>query len=189
MVLVFMSIQVLSCAKNPVKPTTLFQLAERNDLYDKKKWVFDGRLALSSPEDSFSLSISWKHQPHKSKTIDRIELAGPFGQGRTIISVTDDTVDINSGERRENFVGNVDDFLSEQVGLSVPVSALKYWVLGLVKPKTDYTIVEGGFIQLGWHVDYQKMMVTAGGGKLPRKIKVKQGDVKLKLIVDRWGGL
>jgi outer membrane lipoprotein LolB len=183
--LVFICV-LASCAKSPVKPAVeQFQLAGRNYLYDRAQWSFDGRLALSSQSESLSLSIDWKHQSYKGEVIDRIELAGPFGQGRTIISIADRDLLIDFGDRQETFVGDVDELLSRQIGFSVPVSALKYWVLGLVKPKTKYLIVDGGFEQLGWRVNYRKMMIVEGE-KMPRKINVEREDVRLRLVVDQW---
>lgn len=179
--LLFLTTLLISCADVPVKSTSPFQLSGRDYLYDTAKWSFAGRMAVSDENDSFSASISWNHQNRQ----DKLELAGLFGQGRTLIELTDDGVAIDYGDERLQYFGNVDELVSRQVGVDIPVTALKYWVLGLVQPGAEYGVVENGFVQSGWNVRYLQMQVV-GQNDMPRKIRVEQGDVKLKLIINQW---
>ena len=172
---------LVSCADVPVKSTSPFQLSERDYLYDTASWSFAGRMAVSDENDSFSASISWNHQNCQ----DKLELAGLFGQGRTLIELTDDGVVIDYGDERLQYFGNADELVSKQVGVDIPVTSLKYWVLGLVQPDVEYGMLENGFVQSGWNVRYLQMQVI-GQNDMPRKIRVEQGDVKLKLIINQW---
>ena len=172
---------LVSCADVPVKSTTPFQLSGRDHLYSKASWSFTGRMSITDENDSFSASIAWKHQDQQ----DELELAGLFGQGRTLVELTDDGVVIDNGDERIQYSGNVDELVSRQVGVDIPVSALKYWVLGLVEPEVEYGVLEKGFVQSGWNVSYQQMQVV-GQNVMPRKIRVEQEDVKLKLIINHW---
>ena len=172
---------LVSCADVAVKSTRPFQLSGRDHLYAKSSWSFTGRMAVSDENDSFSASIAWKHQNRQ----DKLELAGLFGQGRTLIELTDDGVVIDYGDERLQYFGNADEVVSRQVGVDIPVSALKYWVLGLVQPKAEYEMLENGFIQSGWNVKYLQMQLV-GPDDMPRKIRVEQDDVTLKLIINQW---
>ena len=172
---------LVSCAGTPVKTTIPFQLSGRGHLYNKSSWFFSGRIAVTDENDSFSASITWEHLGWK----DKLELAGLFGQGRTLIELTDDGVVIDNGDERLQYSGNADKLVSRQVGVDIPVSALKYWVLGLVEPGLEYDLLEKGFVQSGWNVSYQQMQVV-GQTDMPRKIRVEQDDVKLKLIINHW---
>ncbi len=176
---------LVSCADVAVKQVApFFQLQGRDYLYDTNKWSFSGRLAVSNEQESLSLSISWNHL----NTEDKIELSGPFGQGRALVKINNNTVDIDYGEKQSQLIGNVDDLVSKNTGVQVPVSALKYWVLGLVKPGASFVADEKGFFQLGWHVQYMQMQLV-GNDKLPKKIKIERsgaGSERLKLIVDGW---
>ena len=100
----------------------------------KRHGPFSGRIALTNEKESLSLSINWKHRNKQ----DSIELSGPFGQGRTILKLSEEELIIDDGEKPLKFVGNVDDQIARYVGLNIPISALKYWVLGLVKPKARF---------------------------------------------------
>ncbi len=172
---------LISCAQTPVKLTAPFELGGRDYLYEKKDWFFSGRIAVSDKNKSFSASINWRHQ----NKLDEIELAGPLGQGRTQIILTQQHVVIDYGDERFQYFGNVDDVVSKQLGVSLPISALKYWVLGLVNPEIKYEVIENGFFQSTWKIKYQQMQLV-GEDELPRKIKVVRNDAKLKLIIDEW---
>lgn len=176
---------LVSCARTPVKPMPSFRLQSREYLYEKKTWSFSGRIALTNEKESLSLSINWKHRNKQ----DSIELSGPFGQGRTILKLSEEELIIDDGEKPLKFVGNVDEQIARYVGLNIPISALKYWVLGLVKQGTPFVNEKEGFSQFEWRIKYQQMQFF-GGDELPKKIKVeriKQGNEKLKLIIDHWG--
>jgi len=180
--LLILTALLVSCADVPVKSTTPFQLSGRDHLYGKAWWSFEGRMVVSDESDSFSATIVWKHRDHQ----DKLELAGPFGQGRTLIELTNDGVIIDYGDERLQYFGNADELVSRQVGVDIPVSALKYWVLGLVDPGTEYGVVENGFVQSGWNVNYMQMQ-EVDQYDMPRKMRVERDDVKLKLIINHWG--
>lgn len=172
---------LISCAETTVKSTVLFDLIGRDYLYDKNDWSLHGRLALSDKSNSLSASISWRHQRDR----DEIELSGPFGQRHTVLLLTEDKMVTDDGDKQVQYHGNIDNLVSIHTGIAVPVSALKYWVLGLVKPNSEYVITENGFLQSGWKVKYSQMQF-AGEDELPRKIKIEKEFAKLKLIINRW---
>lgn len=172
---------LISCAGTQVKLTDSFDLSGRDYLYNKTDWSFSGRIAVSDKKDSFSASIDWSHSGER----DEIKLAGPLGQGSTRIIITKLDVVIDYGDRRVQYFGDVDDVVSRQLGVLVPVSALRYWVRGLVRPKTEYDLIDNGFLQSNWAVEYRQMQLV-GANELPRKIRIEQSAAKLKLIIDVW---
>jgi outer membrane lipoprotein LolB len=58
-------------------------------------------------------------------------------------------------------------------------------VIGLPMPGQAFDEVLRGFRQAGWLVDYQQMQ-SVGGKTMPRKVTVKNDQVKLKLFIDQW---
>ncbi len=179
--IIFLLSLLSACAKSPTKPITPFQTSGRDYLYQITDWSFSGRLAMSDKSNSLTASVIWKHQQNQ----DKIELAGPFGQGRTVIALTAHSVIIDDGDNRVQYHGNVDDIVAQQLNIALPVSALKYWVLGLVEPGIDYISVENGFLQSGWHVQFQQMQFVKDN-QLPSKLKVEKDSSKLKLIIQHW---
>ncbi len=170
-----------SCSNKPVKLTTLFQLEERNYLYAKDEWAFSGRLAVSDQNNAISASINWKHLKNK----DVIELFGPLGMGRVIVNINGTRVLVSFDGKQVQHYGSADDVIKKYTGVLVPISALKYWVLGLVDPENTYVREKEGFVQLGWRVNYQKMQLVKQD-KLPKKIKVNRKKSTMKLIIDQW---
>lgn len=178
---VLMLALLVSCADLPKKQEKIFDLNNQSELYGKEVWSFEGRLAVVAEKDSFSATIKWLH----AKDEDTIELSGPFGQGRTIIRFNAYQVYLDDGGEVRQYYGDVDKLVSEQLGVKVPVSALKFWLLGLVKPGDDYVERDKGFIQLEWLIHYPQMQ-QVGLLDMPRKIRVTKQKTKLKLIIDQW---
>ncbi len=75
--------------------------------------------------------------------------------------------------------------ISREVGLIVPVTSLRYWVLGLPEPNSSFVDTQDGFGQSGWVNEYKQMQLV-GINNLPHKMIVMNDQVKLKLIVDHW---
>lgn len=172
---------LVSCADALVRPVSQYQLIERDYLYNKASWVFAGRLAYSDKGNSLAASVNWEHLEEK----DKIEIAGPFGVGRTIVGIDGNEVIVNHDGKQVQFNGSVDDVITKYTGVSVPVLSLKYWVIGLVDPDVTFVSTEDGFIQSGWRVKYQQMQFVKQD-ELPKKIKMEKVGSKLKMIIDHW---
>ena len=88
--LVFM---LSACSIVPVEPEVHYSRIAREHLYELERWSFEGRLALTGKNDSWSASINWGHSPDDEK----IKLSGPLGQGATVIQLTGNLVTIDRG--------------------------------------------------------------------------------------------
>ena len=155
--------------------------ATRLHLYQLDRWRFRGRLALRSSRDSWSASIDWRHDGEH----DRMILSGPLGQGGLSIDLTAAAIRIDRGGGQIETSVHPDQLIQEQLGVFVPVRALRFWVVGLTEPDRAYRDMPEGFEQLGWQVRYLQFMRT-GDEAMPRKITVTSNDTKLKLIIDQW---
>lgn len=172
---------LVACTDLPVKSGEHYKLAERTSLYKLKQWSFDGRLSLTNGQESWTVSIEWAHVDDK----DEIKLAGPLGQGATMIVLTDNLVSIDRGDGKIAQSSQIDAFIKQQLGIFVPVRALRYWVLGLASPEGSFVEIADGFEQSEWTVHYLQMQML-GSEWMPRKIGVEQNEAKLKLIVEQW---
>ncbi len=92
---------------------------------------------------------------------------------------------IDDGDKRMHYEGNVDKLFATQWGIKTPVSALRYWVLGLPKLENKYVETEQGFSQFGWDVVFLEMQ-NVKQLELPKKIKITKNSAKLKLIINQW---
>lgn len=174
-----------ACTDRVVKPQPIIGHIPPKEinLYDLKKWSFDGRLALSDGKDSWSASIDWVHSEKK----DVLKLSGPLGQGAIIITLNPYFVILDRGEGADKIQqsSDIDTFIKDQLGIFVPVQSLRYWVLGLTAPKKKFVKLSDGFEQEKWIVQYSEMQQEKQY-KVPRKLKAHLGKTRLKLIVDTW---
>ncbi|WP_459989612.1 lipoprotein insertase outer membrane protein LolB [Methylosoma difficile] len=154
---------------------------EEKVLYLLPEWQFSGRLAVSQKSDSWSASITWQHRPDD----ERIKLSGPLGQGAVKVHLDAVSVSIDRGDGKPQTSSDPQQFISEQLGLVVPIRALRYWVLGLPEPSVPSTKFGKGFNQLGWLVEFEQVQLF-DGQVLPKKITVLNRQAKLKLIIDQW---
>lgn len=170
-----------ACSTVSVQPEANYSKQVREHLYKLDSWSFDGRLAITGRNDSWSASINWSHDPRQ----EEIKLSGPLGQGATVIELTDDFVSIDRGNGKVQTSDQPEDFVSQQLGVFVPIQSLRYWVIGLPEPTQSFLETTDGFTQAGWLVSYKETQSVVGQS-MPRKISVVNPDVKLKLIIDQW---
>ncbi len=153
----------------------------RSHLYSLQKWSLEGRLAIVNKHDSWQANIDWQHTPDS----EIIKLTGPLGQGGALIELNDGGVIIDRGGGDVQTATNSEEFISQQIGLFVPVKALRYWVLGLPDLHFDIERTESGFQQLGW-INLYKEMQQIDAWILPKKMTVNNVNTKLKLFIEKW---
>ncbi|QWF70302.1 outer membrane lipoprotein LolB [Methylomonas paludis] len=169
------------CALTPDKSTDISQIVQMRNQQSPANWSFQGRLAVVADKDAFSASINWKHQSSE----DEIELSGPLAQGKVLISVTPGSVAIDNGDQVRHYQGDADSVINAQLDIKIPVTALKYWVLGLTDPQQSYLALDNGFVQSGWQIRFIELQ-SVGDLVLPKKITVQDEHNRVKLIVDQW---
>lgn len=170
-----------ACSTAPVVPDIAYSTVARAHLYRLGQWSFEGRLSLTGNKDSWSAAIAWVHEP----TEEQIRLSGPLGQGATVIRLTDGFVSIDRGNGDVLASDKPEAFIDQQLGVFVPLRALRYWVIGLPEPDQGYEENYSGFKQAGWLVDYRQTQ-SIGAQSMPRKITVMNEQAKLKLVIDEW---
>lgn len=170
-----------ACSSVSVKPDGNYSRTAMLRLYEVGHWSFEGRLALTGQNDSWSANISWEHSPETEK----IKLSGPMGQGAVVISLTGNVVTIDRGGDDVRSSVHPEEFINQQLGMFVPVRSLRYWVVGLPEPSLAYNDTDAGFNQAGWLNEYKQMQIV-GDGAMPHKITVMNNKIKLKLIIDHW---
>ncbi len=170
-----------ACSITPEEPEVHYSKLAREHLYRLESWSFEGRLALTGKNDSWSANINWGHKQDDEK----IKLSGPLGQGTTVIRLTGDLVTIDRGDGQVQSSTQPEQFINQQLGMFVPVHFLRYWVVGLPEPTSAFVETPTGFKQAGWHIDY-KQMQPVDNQSMPHKITVTNEQVKLKLIIDQW---
>lgn len=174
-------LMVSGCTTEIVAPETLYSKITRESLYNLEQWSFEGRLGLTGIKDSWQANINWQHR----SSDEEIRLSGPLGQGATIIKLTGKLVTIDRGNDKIQTSLEPEAFISQQLGMFVPVRSLRYWVIGVPEPGSPYVEAGLGFRQAGWVIEY-KQMQRVNAQNMPRRITVTNEKVKLKIMIDQW---
>jgi outer membrane lipoprotein LolB len=174
-------LMVSGCTTEIVAPETLYSKITRESLYNLEQWSFEGRLGLTGIKDSWQANINWQHR----SSDEEIKLSGPLGQGATIIKLTGTLVTIDRGNDKIQTSLEPEAFISQQLGMFVPVRSLRYWVIGVPEPGSPYVEAGLGFRQAGWLIEY-KQMQRVNAQNMPRRITVANEKVKLKIMIDQW---
>jgi len=150
-------------------------------------WTLDGRVAVAASGEGFSGGLSWKQAGVRAE----VELRGPVGGPVLAIrvdgdrfSVTDPQGETFDGERAKALV-------AERVGSDLPISELRYWLIGVPAPGTSFEETLGADARLatldqaGWHIRYDRYR-SAGDLVLPAKLDITQGALRLRVAVSDW---
>ncbi|MFD2190250.1 lipoprotein insertase outer membrane protein LolB [Pistricoccus aurantiacus] len=159
---------------------------QQSRLEAMNNWQLTGKVGLRTPEDSVSANLDWWQSP----TYYRLLLSGPFGSGRSTLEGNDQGVTLITSEGRFQ-ADTPEALMEEQLGWSLPVSALDYWVRGLPTPDASYqqeTDDKGYPLYLqqqGWEIAYRDW-VAAGDVWLPRRLIMSQKGLRATLVVNQW---
>ncbi len=156
-------------------------------LNDVDEWEFAGRIGVSAGEEGVNGKLWWR----QDGVVFRARISGPLGVG---------TIFINGDRReltltdRDGVVTELDSAevdLRERYGWTIPVASLRYWVLGIPNPSSpsNASFNEGGqmseLVQRDWEVTIAQY-ADGGGQSMPRRLTAVNGDIKVRLVIDKW---
>ena len=167
-------------------PNAVWQF-RRQQLLEKKQWRVFGKLAVRAEGRAWTTTFQWRQMGDDYL----LRLSGPFGGGLQVASRSQ-RVEVKTADDRTFYTDDPEQVLFEQVGWRVPISGLRYWILGRVEPnksaKEVYIDVAGRlsrFKQSDWfvrYVEYQDVDEFA----MPRKASLESGQVKASVLLTRW---
>lgn len=147
-----------------------------------QSWSMDGRIGVQSAEGAWHANLYWEHAPEQ----DRLRISGPLSQGLVSIIVQKDLIYLNEGNGVTSLSRDPDAMLRQRLGFAIPLTSLRYWMLGVSDPgKKSVPLAAGGFQQAGWEIAPDKL-TTVAGWTLPQKLRVQGAGVKLKILADSW---
>jgi outer membrane lipoprotein LolB len=159
----------------------------QQSLYSLKAWRLEGRIGVRTSDDAWQANLFWDHDAAQ----DKLRVSGPLSQGMVSIVVQEDLIYINEGNGVTELSHAPEAKLRERLGFAVPLSSLRYWMLGVPDPDLAYTPMPGGegaahgFQQAGWAIRVDRL-TDVGSRRLPQKVRAEGSGVKLKIITDRW---
>lgn len=151
-------------------------------------WVCVGRVGVSDGEESLNAALRWT----QSRDRYRIRLSGLFGQGLMEISGSGAGVTLRTAERGALTAASPETLLLEEFGWRLPVSGLRYWILGVAVPETAVTSAEVDALgrlehleQSGWRIRYLEYR-RIDGLDLPSRIELEHPQLSARIAVRSW---
>ncbi len=144
-----------------------------------------GRLSLRQGNEGFSGNLDWRH----SAARDEFVVLSPLGQGvaRLVRDASGVVVETAGGQVLR--AADAESLTEEVLGARLPLSALSRWVQGEALGDAHITRDAAGtvtrIVEAGWQIDYLGHVVVSGR-RLPQRIFAESGELRLRLIVDRW---
>ncbi len=190
--LLFLSLT--ACTTPPTRPPAELPPEQSWQLRQKQlriltHWQITGRLAVQSEDEAWQMNLEWQQrQEHYS-----LNITAPLGMGSMQMHGDATQVELITDDGESLSGGSPDLLLYHQLGWKVPVSALRYWVLGLPAPgEFQPTLDEYGRLshlqQSGWQIkfiDYQPQL----GTELPRKVFIENHRARVRLVISTWQSL
>lgn len=192
--LLLLTLTLAACSQTPprplpdINPQYSWQLRQQQ-LQQLTHWQLSGRLAVQSEHEAWHMSLMWEQRSEHYS----LNIIAPLGQGSMRLHGDSNQVMMITDEGETHTADNPERLLFQQLGWKVPVSALRYWVLGLPAPGSfQQKLDDFGRLtrleQAGWEIRFHNYQ-PQGGVELPRKVFINNHLAKVKLVVSDWQSL
>lgn len=183
-----LAVLLAGCAARPRQPAAQLPWPEqRARLQALDSYELAGRVAVAAGSEGSSAHLTWKQQGARST----VELNGPLGMGGMHVVTDGSTLDVQTSKGQRLASDQAREELEDQLGFEPPLASLRYWLLGVPDPALPASETVGAdqrltaLVQDGWQIAYPDYL-EAGGYPLPRRLTMRRGDVRVRVVVDHW---
>lgn len=194
------------CANTPTSKSTSTEfsnkphLAERNrspeELWQTRlkfletlhQWQMDGRIGVVNGKEGGQATFVWKQKGDYY----HIRFFGPFGAGALSIEGNAHQVSLQEANGKIHYAKTPEELMARVAGWHVPLSEIRYWILGISDPKKHVHVkrfTPSGLLsqlnQSGWVIEFDHYK-TSSSTSMPGKLNMINGDLKVKLMIKAW---
>ncbi|MFZ0257933.1 MAG: lipoprotein insertase outer membrane protein LolB [Gammaproteobacteria bacterium] len=151
-------------------------------------WSLTGRIALRADEQAWHASVHWIQRGDHY----RIRIRGPLGVGAMELSGGPEGVVLRTSKEERFAADAPEKLLREIAGWSMPVSGLRYWLLGVSDQDAaiDGMQLDGGgrlesLRQGGWAIEYLGYDQVEGV-QLPAKLYLQSSKISARIAINNW---
>ena len=179
-----------SCSTLPpqtAKPEALSFTVRQQKLAQIQEWKLQGAIAIRTPQDSGSATLSWQQNAQAFS----LSLFGPLGSNAVHIEGRPGFVSMQTSQGKTVQAATAEQLLYSQLGWHLPVSHLYYWVRGLPVPGIQAVMHFDAFHRLteltqeNWQLTYKQYSLY-GSTELPTKIILVYPQLNIKLVIYEW---
>jgi len=162
-------------------------LERREMLQEIEEFRMEGRLSLNTGRRGYSGTVSWE----QNDDIVDFRFRGPFGFGGFRIHGDPEQLRVKTTAGDELLLRDPEREMTERFGWSLPVHSMRYWILGVpdpALPASEVPATDGpleSLEQSGWLLHYDSYS-EAEGLLLPRRLDMERGEVRIRVMTDRW---
>lgn len=151
------------------------------------RWKMEGAVAVHLPQNALSAYLNWQ-QDNQHYTL---HLFGPLGIGAVNITGQPGSFILRNSKGQTFKANSPEQLIQNEMGWTLPLSDLYYWIRGLPDPKMQALKQFDAFHHLiklnqsGWDIRY---LQYAGihNVDLPSKITLSNKQISLRIIINRW---
>lgn len=150
-------------------------------------WRATGRVGVKQGNEGWTASFSWR----QSGDDYSIRIHGPLGRGMVELVGNSQRVMLKQTGQPVQTASSPEALLFQATGWSLPVSGLRYWILGVpvAGQQEWHTLNASGGLQrlqqAGWEIEYTEYR-QVDGLSLPAKLRLINGDIQVRLIAKAW---
>jgi outer membrane lipoprotein LolB len=185
-----LALLIAACAPPVIRPAEdPEQLWEtrRQSLEALQAWSLTGRVAVQIEEQGWNATMHWRQL---ADAYD-MRLIAPLGGGAVQLRGDPAGVVLRTGDGQLHAAADPETLLQEQTGMQIPVSGLRFWVLGRPDPTqpSGQSLDGQGRLQrlrqAGWDIAYLGYRAV-GEIELPARINLDNGHLQVRLAINEW---
>ncbi len=157
-------------------------------LKELTSWTMKGRLAVKVEDQGWQAGMRWRQQNDQFN----MEFLGPLGRKVAWMNGGPSGVRLRTSEGKSSQASDPETLMHNMLGWSLPVSGMRYWVLGIPSPQSragQLQLDDVGRLskleQFGWEVNYLRYR-NANVLDLPAKMTLINKRVSVKVVVSDW---
>nr|VFK52012.1 MAG: outer membrane lipoprotein LolB [Candidatus Kentron sp. TC] len=192
--LVILSILLAACSLLPESP--LIQVADPHATWQARarklarieEWFAAGRIAIRAADDAWNVNMHWRQRVDSY----RIRFNAPLALGAAEIKGDPYGVLLRTTNRKTFSATDPESLLWDTLGWRIPVSGLRYWILGMADgeaPVDGLEIDAAGRLkrlyQSGWEIRYLGYR-RVDEFELPVRLELENNRLDVRIRVSRW---
>ena len=185
--------------KQPITPTAPINAKQSEQRWQHHQqqlsaldhWQAEGRMAAAHGQKGGNASFVWVQRGDAYQ----IKLFGPFGSGAIYINGRPQYVELRESNGKTTQAQSPEMLLKKVAGWQVPLTGLQHWMRGMPMPQAQSSQQQldsqgqlKHLTQQGWQIEYEEYQNNSMPA-LPSKLRLQNGDTKLKMIVTSWKAL
>jgi len=189
---IMLVVLLAGCASGPkmIEPIDVNATWDRRQavLLELQSWKMDGRIAVRFENEGWQAGMHWRQQNDHYE----MDMFDPLGRNVARLRGGPQGVNLKTSRGESAQAADAESLMRKLLGYTLPVSGLRYWVLGIPAPNTQTQRMAldkygrlASLRQSGWDISYQRYNNT-DNLDLPKKMILINQELEIKVVVSSW---